>query len=234
MYIDYNNTQKLVPDYPPLKEDLIWSSKRANRPEENKKWISQWPTVQPRKERGDKAYGELIFIYEQGQGPQKRPNPGFPRVPQLFPREVSGLRSEISIVPADQKSEPISVKTDKLFDLAQVSIKNLDDQYAEIVAKRLAGVATKAVVSDQIRQKNKALGDIAWIVMNIADQADLRQWSSLPASLQLARVWLKPGKYILSARALSGGDQPTGELMDSVEVEIKAGKKIFQAWRSFH
>jgi len=165
MYIDYKNTHDLTPGYSPLSEDLLWAAKRANRPEELKKWQALWPTSKVPKERGEKGLGELIYIYQQGQGPQKRPNPSFPRVPQLFARSVAGLRSELSIIAADQKSEPKSIKTDRLFDLEQVSIKNLDDQYSEIVAKRVAGIAAKAVVSDQIRQQNKALGDIAWLVM---------------------------------------------------------------------
>lgn len=234
MYIDYNNTHDLNPAYSPLSQDLIWAAKRANRPEELKKWQKQWPEVKPPKERGDKAHGELIFIYQQGQGPQKRPNPGFPRVPQLTPRFSSGVSAEVLVAAAGTApANSVRMTTDKIFDLEQVSIKNLDDQYAELVAKRAAGIVAKAVVSDQIRQKNQALGDIAWILMNIADQADLRQWSSLPASFQIARIWLKPGKYMVSAKSLSGGGQPAGEVMNDSEVVIVAGKKKFLTWRSF-
>ena len=35
--------------------------------------------------------------------------------------------------------------------------------------------------------------------MNAADQADLRQWTSLPATFQVARLRLPAGKYTVTA-----------------------------------
>jgi len=40
--------------------------------------------------------------------------------------------------------------------------------------------------------------------MNIADQADLRQWATLPESFQLGRKSLAPGKYKIKMIALDG------------------------------
>lgn len=231
MYIDYKFTHDISPNFPPLREDLIWAARRANRPDELRKWQQLWPETKIPKERGDKGYGELVFIYQAGQGPQKRPNPDFHRVPRLFPRPYQGVQAKLKIEKDSQGL--MQASTENIFPLESVAIKNLDDQYSEIVAKRLAGLATKAVVSDQIRQKNEGLGQLAWILMNVADQADLRQWTSLPASIQIARVWLRPGKYQVSADALSGGGTPTGEQMAPRFVEIRAGKKAFMTWRSF-
>ena len=59
--------------------------------------------------------------------------------------EVAG-RSEVSQV---------------FYSVTDVAMKVLNDEYNSIVAQRVAGVAAKAVVADQIRQKNKALGKLA-------------------------------------------------------------------------
>ena len=104
---------------------------------------------------------------------------------------------------------------------------------AAVPANGAAGVATKAVMADQIRQKNELLGPLAWIGMNLADQADLRQWVSLPASFQIAKQRLKPGRHRLRIVGLSNSGQPTGEMSEWIEVNVKAGGKSFLNWRSF-
>lgn len=239
-YIDYKNTYDLAPGFRLVYSDLIWSAKKANRVEEAQKWHSKFKEVSIDPKRSDKDFGEIVFIYQQGQGPQKRPDPGFPRVPRLYPRPTHGVKALINIIPYGIATNepavdaPADLQTEMLFSITDTAIKNLNEQYGEIIAKRLAGVATKAVVADQIRQKNKALGDIAWIAMNVADQADLRQWATLPESLQLARKVLKPGRYRIVAQAVNGSGNVTGEKMEEREFIIEPRKKTFITWRSFH
>ena len=76
------------------------------------------------------------------------------------------------------------------------------------------------------------MGAVAWIAMNVADQADLRQWSTLPESLQIARMPVKPGKYKVKALGLNGAGYQTSEQMPEREVEVKPGRKAFINWRS--
>ena len=116
--------------------------------------------------------------------------------------------------------------------MTDVAIKQLDEQYSALIAMRAAGIATKAVVSDQLRQKNELIGQLAWIGMNIADQADLRQWLSLPASFQIAKLRLKTGKYRVRLVGLDYAGQPTGEQSEWEDVRVAAGKKVFLNWRS--
>ncbi|HRO66815.1 MAG TPA: hypothetical protein PL182_04560, partial [Pseudobdellovibrionaceae bacterium] len=95
-------------------------------------------------------------------------------------------------------------------------------------------VATKAVLADQVRQKDQALGDLTYLVLRAMDRADLRQWSTLPETIQVIRVPLDPGTYsyqLDGVYALSGSAL-TGESYGSREVEIKKGKKTFVVWRS--
>jgi hypothetical protein len=126
----------------------------------------------------------------------------------------------------------LQVQTSQIFSVTDTAIKTLNDDYAGLVAMRLAGLGAKAVVADQISQKDKTLGAIAWLAMNLADRADLRQWSTLPQSFQIARLSLKPGKYKVNVQGLSYGTTPSGEQMPEREVVIRPGKKTFISWRS--
>ena len=77
-------------------------------------------------------------------------------------------------------------KTERVYDITSVSIQTLEKDYGAMGARRTGGVVAKAIVADQIRQKDPLLGDLAWIAMNIADQPDLRHWSLLPLAAHAA------------------------------------------------
>lgn len=225
-YIAYNNTYELIPDYAPLKEDLIRSALRAQRAEELARWKKKFPEVKIDPEWKDPSMGEIVFVFQQGWGPRKEPRPESPRFPRLRPVR-SSTKSAKLIVEGLQEAA-----TERIFSVQDIAIKTLDDDFARLVASRVAGVATKAVVADQIRQKNEALGSLAWIAMNIADRADLRQWSTLPESFQIARIYAKAGVYKVKAIGVNENGLPSSEMMPEREVIVQAGRKSFVTWRS--
>jgi uncharacterized protein len=225
-YINYKQAYELQPGFEPLHEDLIRAAQRAGRSEDVTKWKKQFPEVKPKPEWNDKNMGEIVFIFEQGWGPRKQPRPEEPRFPKLF---AVGSQTKLAKVMIDGTER---ARTDEIFDVTSVAIKTLDDDYGRLVASRVGGVVAKAVVADQLRQKDELLGAIAWVAMNVADRADLRQWSTLPDTFQIARVSVKPGKYKVSAQGLDGSGAESGEAMDEREVEVKPGRKAFVSWRS--
>lgn len=226
-YISYSSAYKVKPDIPYLQEDLIRGAIAAQRPEEVEKWQKQFPDVKIKPEWRRKDYGEIVLIFQQGWGPRKFPHPNFPRVPKLYPTATSTKRARMTVEGVGDET------TQTVFSIQDVAIKTLDDQYAPLIATRVAGIAAKAVVADQIRQKNALLGDLAWIGMNIADRADLRQWSTLPETFQVARMWVPAGTYKVSAVGLGWNQQPSGEIMASQDVQVKARQKAFVMWRSY-
>lgn len=225
-YIAYKAAYELVPDYAPLRVDLIRAAIRADRREDLADWKKRFPEVKIYPVWKDKKQGEIIFIYQQGWGPRKYPRPDSPRFPYLRPEYSTAQAARIEI---DGKQEAV---TERVFSIQDVAIKTLEDDYARLVASRVGGMVTKAVLSDQLRQQNEVLGLVAWIALNAADQADLRQWSTLPSSFQIARIPLKAGKYKVQASGLSGSGLATGERMVEREVEVKPGQKVFINWRS--
>lgn len=222
-YIQFKKTYDLEPGFPYLKEDLVRAAKLAQRDDDLDAWKKKFKGVTVPDVKGT---GEVVLIYQQGWGPQKRPNPAFPRVPKLYPVPASTTAARLEIENGPKE------KTETVFSVQDTAIKELDDQYAQMVAMRAAGIATKAVLADQIRQKNKLLGDLTWIGMNLADQADLRQWTSLPATFQIAKIRLKPGRYKVRIVGLNSAGGESGEQYAWQEIEIKARQKIFLNWRS--
>lgn len=222
-YINFKNVYDLDPSIPYLQEDLIRAAHRARREEDLVKWKKKWPKVV---EANLKENGELILLFQEGWAPVKRPNPEFARIPKLYPVSNQTERARIEI---DQGPTETS---QKIFSVQDTAIKNLEDQYAAMIAGRAAGIAVKAVAADQLRQKNELLGQLAWIGMNIADQADLRQWMSLPGSFNVAKMRIRPGKYRARVVGLNSAGNATGESSDWQDVVIAPGKKTFITWRS--
>lgn len=222
-YVQFKKAYELKPSFPYLREDLIRGARNAHRDDDLDNWKKQFPGVQVPNQRNT---GEIVLIFQQGWGPKKRPNPSFPRVPKLYPTYSATTWARLEVENGPQEL------TQVIFSVQDTSIKELDDQYASLIAMRAAGIATKAVVADQIRQKNELLGALAWVGMNAADQADLRQWTSLPATFQIAKVRLTPGKYRVRVVGLNSQGLPTGEQDPWREVEVRPSKKTFLNWRS--
>ncbi len=226
-YIDYKKAYELAPNFTPLHADLIRAAIRARREEDVVKWKKAFPEVQIGSEWQDAKNGEIVLVYQQGWGPRKYPRTEAPRFPKLFPVNTYTKRAELQIEGIDK------LQTESIYSVQDVEIKTLESDYAGIVAKRLVGIATKAVIADQIRQKNKLLGSLASIALNASDRADLRQWSTLPETFQIARKFLKAGVYKVSIQGVNVGGGSSNESMPQQEVRVFPGKKTFITWRSF-
>ncbi len=226
-YIDYKNTFKYAPHFAQVREDLLRMSYIKGRSDDYAKYKQQFSDVKLKeKEWKDKTQGELIVIYQQGRGPKKQAHPNAHNLPKLYPTYSSGVQARVFI------NDKLKDETSILLDLQDLAISTLDRQYAALIAKRIAGVAAKAVIASQVDRHAEGLGQLAWIAMNMADQADLRQWVTLPQTFQVARITLPPGKYKMKIAAINVGESETGEMVEE-EIQISARRKTFYNWRSF-
>ncbi len=227
-YIAYAEAYKIDPSISTIREDLIRSAKLARRMDSYKDWKKKFPDVAESDRWYDRANGELVIIYQQGWGPRKSAgkNNGH-TLPTLVPVRSETQRARLYL---SSDSEPFLSR--EVYDVQAAAIKTLEEDYGILFAKRVAGVATKAVLSDQIRQQNQALGDLAYIALLMADRADVRQWSFLPQTIQIIRVPLRAGTYKFRLEGVDYSNTSTGEGLDSRDVEIKAGQKKFVIWRS--
>jgi len=112
------------------------------------------------------------------------------------------------------------------------AIATLQDDAAALIARRIGSAIVKDQVAQEIRKKNELLGALALVAMHVSDRADLRQWSTMPATIQVIRKTLPPGKYDFSLQGLSYGDQPTADRLENQSVEIKSNRKKFILFRT--
>ena len=222
-YIDYKKAYQINPNMPFIKQDLLRTSYFARRMQAHKKHLKEFNMKFDPRDYKNKS--ELVMIYQQGWGPVKKPSPRAPRFPALFP--VSSQTMAAKIVVDEKKYE-----TQKVFDVTSEAINTLKEQYAALIAKRVAAEATKIAVSKTLEKEKEALGQLAYAVMKMADTADLRQWSTLPNSFQLQRIWLKPGSYDVSVNGVTRNSQPSGETHQFKDVQMRRNKKTFLTWRS--
>lgn len=224
-YIAYNEAFKIDPTISTIREDLIRSAKLARRMDTYQSWKKQFPEVKEQPSWYEKNLGELVVIYQQGWGPRKVASANEYRFPSLMPVYSETQQARLDIT---QKS----YLSHEVYDVQKAAIETLRDDQGILIAKRLGGIATKAVLSDQVRQKNELLGSLTWIALNVADRADVRQWSTLPQTIQMIRVQLPVGKYKFNIEGLNSSGGYTGESLETREVEIKSGQKKFVIWRS--
>jgi hypothetical protein len=225
-YIAYDEAYKLDPTIRTLPEDLIRASKRARREDTYKKWKKEFPQVVEKKEWYDKSYGELVVVYEQGWGPRKYQGGGGYNLAQLTPVGSENQKLKATI------SGNGSYQSIPVYDVSKAAIETLQHDYAWMAAKRIGAFAAKEVLADQIRQKDQTLGAIAWVAMHAAERADLRQWSTLPQTVQVVRVPLKVGEYSVHLDGLNSSGGATGEAKDFPKVQIKSQKITFLRWRT--
>jgi hypothetical protein len=229
-YIEFEDSYKLSSYNPYLPEDLIRSSHNARRDESYKKWKSEFTFVNEDKSWYDRNLGEVVVIFQQGWGPEKHMARGQYRFPELQPvfSETQGLRVEITPV---EGGLPFSYESRTIYDVSRVAIETFRDDIGSLVGRRLGAYAAKAVVADQISQKNKTLGALTWIAMNLADQADLRQWSTLPATIQMAKIRFKPGTYNLKLIGLDASKNPTAD-QRTMQIKVQNSRKTFVNFRA--
>lgn len=227
-YISFVDSYEIDSSNPFLKEDLIRTAKKSRRNDDYQKWKNTFPEVVESKDWYDKTKGEFIIFSQNGWGPEKHFSPVDQRWPKLYPVHSLTSQTKTSIQGVGDFNTKIC------YDMESVVIKTLDLDVGWMITRKIGAVAAKAVAADQIRQKNKALGDLAWIIMRVSDRADLRQWSTLPKNFQMTRVWLPAGQYQVSLRGLDSVNLPTPDVNENLNITIKSGRKTFLNWRTLH
>ncbi len=224
-YIDYKNAYEINPNLSYLGKDLIRSAWRARRQQDLADWKHKYPHFDLSDIKQEtRNNGELVFIYQQGWIPRKRPRPENFRFPHLVP-QYTGFTEAVVEVDGTRKST-----SNMLYDVGREATRTLDNDYAYLVAKKVAGFIAKEIAADQIRQRNEALGALALIAMHVSDQADLRQWSTLPDSFQITKISLPPGSHAIKVYAQGSAGE---RLIFDSTIEIKKGRKTFISERTF-
>jgi hypothetical protein len=274
-YVEYKQIFAKDPAFDSVKTDLIRIAKRIGDTEDYQKWRGQFGALDS---SIPKNAGELVLIYQSGQGAIKKSrgklledvqmksaiqvsikgmsltqgvtaagiiaalaladNP----IPKFVKRSNKGRYATISAEGIAKSS------TYMLEDIENTAVKNMEEQYTAMYLKVAAGVAVKAVtavvsslVAEQAAKKiGGTIGAFSGLIgaaagagvgAGLASQIkpDLRCWHTLPANLQVKKIFLKPGSYDLTLTAV--GD--TGEAdKKTIKVDIAAGKKTLLNYRT--
>ena len=124
------------------------------------------------------------------------------------------------------------VHSEKVYDLDQISIQTMEAIFKKLVARALARqaarIATRAAAVNNQKQSALQVAALATYLFEAMDTADLRQWSTLPASFQIARVYLHAGKHHITVKGYN-----VNKTEWEGDVEIKSGQKTFVTGRAF-
>lgn len=229
-YIAFEKTYELDASNPLLAQDLIRSAKLAKRMEAYNQWKKKFPEVVEDPSWYDKKMGQAILIYQQGWGPRKTFSYEDHRFPRLIPQMSTTQKARLMVAGKENKTADSQI----VYNVEQVAIRTLQADYSYMMLRKLGAFAAKEVVADQIRQKDELLGAIARIAMHLSDRADLRQWASLPETIQMARIYLPAGEYTVSVQGLlaEAGTVPSPDSLEEKKIKIKPGRKTFVTWRS--
>ena len=117
---------------------------------------------------------------------------------QLRPQGVWDLR-------LSERVSGVSVLTDALERVDEVGPANLEDRIAWTAVKSGTRGLIKRGITRNLEKDHGSAGRLIGDLFAIAtERADLRSWTTLPASWQAARLWVEPGEVDLELEAVGG------------------------------
>ena len=117
---------------------------------------------------------------------------------------------------------------EKTEDLNAIAFKLLNQRMLEELGKGLLRVALKKAVEKQVRKEDETLGFIVSAINFSSEQADTRNWQTLPHSIHYTRVPLKRGKNMVEL--YSEGER--SEATRSFQFEGEKGETQFHMYHS--
>ncbi len=165
--------------------------------------------------------GEIILLLEQGKIPYKVPSANFNLVPVFHKNSYATRFGQIGL-----EGSATRVATSPLYDIEATAIKELASKEAGIIAKKIAGIAVKEAAAQGVAaaSDSKTLGFLTSIFLHATDTADLRSWTTLPATLQIARFKVPAGRhnFVLDMVMSSGGTIQAAKRWANVEVKPRS------------
>lgn len=189
--ISYKAAYRLDVSYHQVGLDAMrscWLAKRSLDFSELSKDIS--PTYDELKIIKQKNINEIVVLFMQGWGPLKQPRPDN----HVFPQLVPSLSITYNFQLTNKNDLESKILSKNVYDVQKAAIQTLNDDYFSLMGRRAGSYVAKEVFADQLRQQDKAVGEIARLFLLASERADLRQWSMLPASFQVLRIPIKDKK----------------------------------------
>jgi len=114
-------------------------------------------------------------------------------------------------------------------DVNAIAFKSLEDRMVRELSGALLRLAVKQAAEQSLRSKDDRLGAVFSILGAVTEQADTRNWQTLPHSIHYARMMLPEGENKLDLELLTAAQQVARKV--PLEVTISPGRTTF---RNFH
>lgn len=222
--IAYQSSYKLDKTYRNVGLDMLSACWRARRYQEYERLAKEMSLLDSEIDYVKrKNKNEVMIVFLQGLGPRKTMRGGSGALPYLSP--TYNVTRQIVANYEDPKKKPQSQTSRSVYSVQDAAIATLEADYNALAIRRLGARVAKEVVADQIRQKDEALGNVALLVMLLAERADLRNWSLLPEGVQVLRLNPKAGTTI-ELTGLSH-DHIRTEDMGTIDLSLNPKKRIY-------
>jgi hypothetical protein len=190
---------------------LVRLSKQLGRMDDHERWIERFG---PAQEPPDGA-ATIVVLAGVGTGPFKVER-------SLHVPTGDGLVN-IAAPSYEERWQPVSAlrlhlprsgaiaSTVVVEDVSRVARENLEDRIFWTTARSVARGFLKRELTQRLDEEHGGWGRLAGEVFSLAtERADLRCWTTLPASWQAARVLVPPGVHELGLEAVGGEFAPLG------------------------
>lgn len=112
--------------------------------------------------------------------------------------------------------------------LNQIAKQSLQDRFMKEMGEALLRFALKKAGEYALSQENKDAGALLGIANAFAEQADTRNWQTLPRTISYVRVPLKVGKNLVNVQSLASNSSLRN---DTINLDVLKGRKYLRSIR---
>jgi len=139
--------------------------------------------------------------------------------PRYVHRPLIYNRAEVSLSDKNYGFEMVE-------NLDAIAFKSLNDRFGREMANALLRFAIKKATEMALRKENKDAAAILSIANAISEQADTRNWQTLPNTVSYKRIPLNIGENKIIFKAFKNGNQ--GSYSDTLQVTALKGRKYIR------
>ncbi len=127
------------------------------------------------------------------------------------------LYTSANLITPDGSSHPVELAEN----INAIAFKSLNDRFLRDLGQALLRLALKKAAELALRQENQDAGMVLGLFNAISEQADTRNWQTLPYAIHYSRVSLPAGESVvqLSEHSTRGSDQKI-----PINVNVKEGQ----------
>lgn len=208
-----------------LQRDLLRLTDYQGLTDEHRRYrdsfsVERWPDM-----RRMQRNAEVILILHEGLVPPMRQKPVHLyspvlsrnivfSVPYYPPRETFAGPARVTVGNA-------SAETAIMEDIDRLARERLQARLPGISARTMARIVAKKLAASEAGEEHLLAGVVVDIAGMASEQADTRSWTSLPATIQVARLLVPPGQR----RIRVSGHTSDGRIWERSRT-LRAGRKL--------